>query len=182
MKSFPRIPSSSPIVATMTSQSTAQQPKVAMSLTCPKQSSTCPSMGHSRPWYLLNSPSDRVQAFHTLGARRDMPDLVSTRNLTVCPATHPGRYSPFPNDFVLYHVRLRPCIYCDGGSCPFPGLGCGGWAFPHVLSDRTSDTTCLLFFTRSIPVSQPTASTQQSQQPFPKFYTRAPHTSTGALP
>ena len=95
--SFPRIPSSSPISATIKFHSMAQVPKVTVSLVLPRHSSTRPSTEHSRPQYLVSSPSARPHFLQVRAARIDTLDPVSTRKLTLFPLIHPGRYTPFPN-------------------------------------------------------------------------------------
>ena len=90
-KSFPKIPSSSPISATMKPHSTTRVPRVTVSRALPRHSSACPSTEHSRPRYLVSSSSVRPHFLYVRAAKMDTPDPVSTRKLTPFPPIRPGR-------------------------------------------------------------------------------------------
>ena len=91
VKSFPKIPSSSPISATMKPHSTTRVPRVTVSRALPRHSSARPSTEHSRPQYLVSSSSVRPHFLHVRAARMDTPDPVSTRKLTPFPPIRPRR-------------------------------------------------------------------------------------------
>ena len=90
-KSFPKIPSSSPISATMKPHSTTRVPRVTVNRALPRHSSARPSTEHRRPQYRVSSSSVRPHSFHLRAARMDTPDPVSTRKLTPLPPIFPRR-------------------------------------------------------------------------------------------
>ena len=95
-KSFPNIPSSSPISTTMKLHFMTRVPRVTVSLALPRHSSAHPSTEHSRPQYLVSLSSAWPHFLQVRAATIDTPDPVSTRKLTPFPSIRPGRYSPFP--------------------------------------------------------------------------------------
>ena len=117
-KSFPNIPSSSRISATMKLHFMTQVPRVTVSRALPRHSSARSSTEHSRPQYLVSSSSARPHFLHVRAARMDTPDPVSTRKLTPFPSIRPGRYSPFPTmtDSTESPFPERPSIALAGHS------------------------------------------------------------------
>ena len=119
-KSFPSIPSSSPISATIKFHFMARVPRVMVSLVLPKHSSARPSTEHSRPQYLVSSSSARPHFFQVRAARIDTPDPVSTRKLTLFPSIPPGRYSPFPT-ITISSVAAPSCRFPEHPSVVLVG-------------------------------------------------------------
>ena len=90
-KSFPKIPSSFQISATMKPHSTTRVPRVMVSRALHRHSSARPFTEHSCPQYLVSSSSVRPHFLQVRAARMDTPDPVSTRKLTPFPPIRPRR-------------------------------------------------------------------------------------------
>ena len=130
-KSLPRILSSSQISVTIKFQIIVCVPRVTASLARPMDSSVGPSTEHSQLQYFLSSSSRHPHFFKTRVVKIDTTDPVSPKKLTKLPATHPGRYSPFPTAYIpSFAVPLlgpasivTPATVCflNASPCPWSG-------------------------------------------------------------
>ena len=119
-KSFPSIPSSSPISATIKIHFMARVPRVTVSLALPRHSSARPSTEHNRPvpgqfaFYPTQLPGSSGQDRH--------PGSPVDQETDPVPLDPPREVESIPHHHRLLCRRTLPGprVYCDGGNCQIP--------------------------------------------------------------